>query len=59
MLYVIMNEYFIKYILQGSPLARLPPPQNTAEVLLINCKKQLHYASNCDAIPFVGQNVLI
>ncbi|PWZ17911.1 Phosphatidylinositol:ceramide inositolphosphotransferase [Zea mays] len=23
---------------EGSPLARLPPPQNAAEVFLINCK---------------------
>jgi hypothetical protein len=26
---------------QGSPLARLPPPKNAAEVFLINCKMQL------------------
>jgi len=51
-------EYFINLILQGSPLARLPPPQNAAEVLLINCKMQLLYVSNYSAIPFVGPNNL-
>jgi len=55
---IMIWEYFINLILQGSPLARLPPPQNAAEVLLINCKMQLLYVSNYSAIPFVGPNNL-
>ncbi|KAK8458091.1 hypothetical protein SEVIR_3G303400v4 [Setaria viridis] len=38
-----MTEYFINRILQGSPLARLPPPQNAAEVLLINFPRGVIY----------------
>jgi len=56
---IMIWEYFINLILQGSPLARLPPPQNAAEVLLINCKRQLLYVSIYSSIPFVGPNNLI
>jgi hypothetical protein len=55
---VMICEYFIILILQGSPLARLPPPQNAAEVLLINCKRRLLYVSNYSAIHFIGPNNL-